>query len=85
MVLKRFRHLQPEELKTHVYHGHNRMGIDFLGQFDVVITSYHTVSAIWRKHLGQPGKEKSIFSLIWHRVVLDEGKVFHRIYQAVLI
>jgi hypothetical protein len=51
-------------------------------QYDIVITTYHTVSSIWRKHSGQPGNEKSIFSLIWHRVVLDEGREFHIIYSS---
>ncbi|KAF4635250.1 hypothetical protein G7Y89_g2850 [Cudoniella acicularis] len=66
-------HLRPGKLKCHVYHGQNRKGTEFLGQYDIVLTTYHTVSAIWRKLNGQPGNEKSIFSLTWHRVILDEA------------
>ena len=79
MVLNLFRHLRPGKLKCHIYHGQNRKGTEYLEQYDVVITTYHTVSAIWRKLYGQLGNEKSIFSLTWHRVILDEGEVSHRI------
>lgn len=74
MVLKLLRHLRPGKLKYHIYHGQNRKGTDFLQQYDVIITTYYTVSAIWRKCKAQPGNEKSIFSLPWHRVILDEGE-----------
>jgi hypothetical protein len=79
MVLNLLRHLRPGKLKCHIYHGQNRKGTEFLGQYDVVITTYHTVSAIWRKLNRQSGNEKSIFSLTWHRVILDEGEVSYRI------
>ena len=82
MVLNLLRHLRPGNLKCHIYHGQNRKGTESLGQYDVVITTYHTVSAIWRKLNGQPGKEKSIFSSTWHRVILDEGEVSYRIYSS---
>ncbi|KAH8590621.1 SNF2 family N-terminal domain-containing protein [Bisporella sp. PMI_857] len=66
-------HLQPGKLKCHTYHGQNRKGTIFLGHYDVVITTYHTVSAIWRRQNGRLQNEKSIFSLMWHRVILDEA------------
>jgi hypothetical protein len=75
MVLKLCRHLRLGELKVHIYHGQNRKDTDFLQQYDVVVTTYYTLSAIWRKHNGQPENEKSIFSLIWYRVILDEGEM----------
>ena len=74
MTLKHFSHLQQGRLKCHIYHGQYRKDVGFLMEFDVVITTYHTVSSIWRKHNGQIENEKSIFSLYWHRVVLDEGR-----------
>ncbi|RFU23988.1 hypothetical protein B7463_g12351, partial [Scytalidium lignicola] len=70
-----FLHLQPGKLKCYIYHGQNKKSTEFLAQYDVVITTYHTVSAIWRKHTRQPGNEKSIFSLTWHRVILDEAHI----------
>ncbi|KAM3068187.1 hypothetical protein ACMFMG_011234 [Clarireedia jacksonii] len=75
MVLDLLRHLRPGKLTRCIYHGQNRKGSESLGQYDVVITTYHTVSAIWRKLNGQPGNEKSIFSLTWHRVILDEAHI----------
>jgi SNF2 family DNA or RNA helicase len=74
VILKLFRHLQPGSLKYDIYHGQNRKGIEVLGQYDVVITTYHTVSAIWRKRNDLPGSENSLFLLTWHRVILDEGE-----------
>jgi SNF2 family DNA or RNA helicase len=73
-ILMACRHLQPGSLKCHTYHGQKRNGVEFLGQFDVVITTYHTISHIWRKYTEDPEKAESIFSLMWYRVVLDEGE-----------
>jgi SNF2 family DNA or RNA helicase len=67
------RHLQNGSFKTLVFHGQNRISTELLGQYDIIITTYHTVAAIWRNQDEESANEKSIFSLIWHRVVLDEG------------
>lgn len=74
-VLKRLRHLQPNTLKCFTYHGQTRKGVESLDQYDVIITTYYTLSAIWRKRAGHPEDENSIFSLTWHRVVLNEGEI----------
>lgn len=38
---------------------------------DIVLTTYHTVSAEWK---GGAGKDDSVlFTNIWRRIVLDEG------------
>lgn len=55
--------------------------IDNLGQYNVVITTYHTVSSLWRKRHGQRSGTDSIFSMYWHRIVLDEG-IYIYIYNA---
>ncbi|PQE30180.1 SNF2 family N-terminal domain-domain-containing protein [Rutstroemia sp. NJR-2017a WRK4] len=68
-------HLRPGKLTYCIYHGQNRKDIESLGRYDVVITTYHTISAIWRKLDRRPENEKSIFSLAWHRVILDEAHI----------
>jgi SNF2 family DNA or RNA helicase len=68
------RHLRPDALKIYVYHGQNRKGVEFLGGFDVVITTFHTVSSIWRRKTEFREDSESIFSVDWHRIVLDEGE-----------
>jgi SWI/SNF-related matrix-associated actin-dependent regulator of chromatin subfamily A3 len=67
-------HLRRGTLKCHVYHGKNRKEVETLGQFDVVISTYHTISTIWRQCKGDFVGVKSIFSMVWHRVVIDEGE-----------
>ncbi|KAF7913265.1 hypothetical protein EAE99_010762 [Botrytis elliptica] len=67
-------HLVPQALTCHIYHGNNRKSIDFLRQFDVVITTYHTIAAIWKHHSAHPDDE-SLCSFTWHRVVLDEAHI----------
>jgi len=74
--LKVCRHLQPGMLRCYIYHGQNRKHVKSLAMYDVVITTYYTVSAIWRQIQEDLAKNSdSIFSIVWHRVVLDEGKV----------
>lgn len=70
------RHLVPRALACYIYHGHNKKSIDFLRQFDVVITTYHTIAAIWKHHSAHQDDE-SLYSLTWHRIVLDEGEGRH--------
>ncbi|KAF7898729.1 hypothetical protein EAF00_005175 [Botryotinia globosa] len=67
-------HLVPQALACHIYHGNNKKSIDFLRQFDVVITTYHTIAAIWKYHSAHPDDE-SLYSLTWHRIVLDEAHI----------
>ena len=69
------RHLKPNKLKVYVYHGPKRNPIGFLADFDVVITSFYTVSSIWRKCKDRQDDSNSIFSILWHRIVLDEGRL----------
>ncbi|KAM0314130.1 hypothetical protein ACHAO8_004916 [Botrytis cinerea] len=67
-------HLVPRALACYIYHGHNKKSIDFLRQFDVVITTYHTIAAIWKHHSAHQDDE-SLYSLTWHRIVLDEAHI----------
>ncbi|KAH8749962.1 SNF2 family N-terminal domain-containing protein [Hyaloscypha finlandica] len=66
-------HLRSESIHYHVYHGQNRTDTESLERYDVVVTTYHTVSAIWRKLKDQRSNDKSIFSTTWHRIILDEA------------
>ncbi|KAF7954691.1 hypothetical protein EAE96_005810 [Botrytis aclada] len=67
-------HLVPQALACHIYHGHNEKSIGFLRQFDVIITTYHTIAAIWKHHSAHQDDE-SLYSFTWHRVVLDEAHI----------
>ncbi len=69
------RHFQENSLRVSVYHGPQRQkNADVLSSFDVVLTTYDTVRA---EHIQlEDSDEKGqgvIQSIVWHRVVLDEG------------
>ncbi|KAK0110161.1 hypothetical protein ONS95_002813 [Cadophora gregata] len=68
-------HVKSGTLKIHVFHGQNRRSVDCLKSFDVAITTYHTISSIWRKWKDNADASESIFSIMWHRVVLDEAHI----------
>ncbi|PVH71620.1 hypothetical protein DL98DRAFT_471471 [Cadophora sp. DSE1049] len=68
-------HVKSGSLKIHVFHGQTRKRLDRLKDFDVVITTYHTISSIWRKWKDKPDETESIFAIIWHRIVLDEAHI----------
>jgi len=54
-----------------VYHGSNRDGLsDELRSHDVVLTTYDTLRSEWTSKAGKG----VLYSEIWARVVLDEGK-----------
>jgi hypothetical protein len=62
-------------LSWYVFHGKKKKTED-LGQYDIVITTFQTVSAAWRdKGPYQSSTGSSIFSLLWFRVILDEGEL----------
>jgi SNF2 family DNA or RNA helicase len=59
------------------HHGKSRLTtISELDGYDLVLTTYHTVSAEWRS--GNQAEKSILFSTQWKRVILDEGSViFH--------
>ncbi len=67
------RHIFQDALKLHVYHGQSRKGIQYLQQHNVVITTYQTLSSAWKKQ-NCNGISDALFSVEWHRVILDEGE-----------
>ncbi len=40
---------------------------------NIVLTTYHTVSAEWRS--GSKSDQSILFSTNWKRIVLDEGRI----------
>lgn len=71
---KVYRHLRPGLLSWYVFHGPKKK-TEVLGQYDIVITTFQTVSAEWREKIqSQASTDLSIFSLLWFRVILDEGE-----------
>ncbi|KAH9219297.1 SNF2 family N-terminal domain-containing protein [Leptodontidium sp. 2 PMI_412] len=62
-----------KSLRTYVFHGQKKKFVNSLGQYDVVITTYHTISLLWRKRNDARNSSDSIFSIDWHQIVLDEG------------
>lgn len=69
------RHLHSGTTSWYVFHGCGRTkGVGLLGQFDVIITTYKTLSMEWKKYIHSHRPEESLFSLSWHRIILDEGE-----------
>ena len=62
-----FRHVYPNKICWHIYHGSDRNAA-LLGNFDIIFTTYKILSLEWKRH-----SKLSLFSYVWHRVVLDEG------------
>ncbi|KAI1742970.1 SNF2 family N-terminal domain-containing protein [Xylaria scruposa] len=70
-----------EQLAEHVfqdalnwcrYYGKNRTGgFEELRSQNIVLTTYHTVSADWKAHKN--GQTSLLFSVEWKRVILDEA------------
>ncbi|KAL6717893.1 hypothetical protein ACLMJK_003978 [Lecanora helva] len=68
-------------LNVLVYHGSGRkpMNAQELGNYDVVITSYGTLSTEYfprgKKNPPPVPREQGLFSVHWRRVILDEGHI----------
>lgn len=73
------------ELNWIVHHGRNRLkDATQLERLDLVVTTYHTLVADWRKQRGTV--THPLFTTHWHRVILDEGpsklSMFHNFEAA---
>jgi SNF2 family DNA or RNA helicase len=56
------------------HHGKSRLtNISELESYNLVLTTYHTVSAEWRN--GNQAAKSILFSTKWRRVILDEGSI----------
>jgi SWI/SNF-related matrix-associated actin-dependent regulator of chromatin subfamily A3 len=76
------RHVKSKNaLKVLTYHGSSRkaMGAEEFGNYDVVISSYGTLSTEYlprgSKTPGPVPRKQGLFSMNWRRVVLDEGHI----------
>ena len=68
MLTLRRRHTAAGTLSIYKYHGQSRnIALPKLLNHDVVLTTYATVAADFRR------KQSQIFRILWYRVVLDEG------------
>lgn len=68
-----FRHLYPDTMRWHIFHGPNReLNLGNNIGFDVILTTYDVVVAEYRKFV-KFSCNTSIFSTLWRRVILDEG------------
>lgn len=67
-------HIKPGSLTHHIYHGANRIkDVDQLSQFDLVITTYGSVSSeLTSRHRGKKGPFP-LEEIGWFRIVLDEA------------
>ena len=64
-------HLRPQTLRYWTYCGPKRSeGVSAMHTHDIVITTYDSVAIEWR---GLDKGPKPLFSIDWHRIVLDEG------------
>ena len=64
-------HLRPKTLHCWRYHGPKRSeDVTTMLANDIVITTYDLVAIEWRNLCNGP---KPLFSIDWHRIVLDEG------------
>lgn len=75
MCSEQIRHVVPGRLTWSRHHGKTRL-LDIFGltKFDLVLTTYHTISTEWR--YGKQVDQSIIFSTRWKRLILDEGKYY---------
>ena len=70
------RHIYPQKIKYHIYHGpaRTKTSADLLAS-DIVLTTYDTVAASATKiRTKSTGESPSLHACEWHRIVLDEGE-----------
>lgn len=66
-----FSHIYPGQVRVAIYHGSNRSGLSAeLQSHDIVLTTYDTLRSEW----ASSADKGVLYSEIWARVVLDEGK-----------
>lgn len=70
------RHFRPSSVEVLIYHGRGReKHCEYLDKYDIVLTTYNTVTLDWKPQKSQRQTENvvGLFSIHWHRVILDEG------------
>jgi SNF2 family DNA or RNA helicase len=68
------RHVKDGGLECRIHHGKTKLADKTeLDDVNVVLTTYHTVSAEWAA--GKGTGNSILFSVRWRRIVLDEGEL----------
>jgi hypothetical protein len=69
-----FRHVHVDLVRWHVFHGPNRkLDLEIISSAGIILTTYDVVVAEYQKP-AKSGTELTMFSLLWRRVILDEGE-----------
>lgn len=68
------RHLRPGAMSWYTYHGPVKPSTHVLSEYDIVLTTYETIAAQLKKFHKSNSVEETIYSVTWHRVILDEGR-----------
>ncbi|KAF8860511.1 hypothetical protein BDZ45DRAFT_619499 [Acephala macrosclerotiorum] len=69
------KHLRPGAMAWYTYHGPVKPSIDVLSEYDIVLTTYETIAAQLKKFHKSNSVEETIYSVTWHRVILDEAHI----------
>lgn len=65
-------HVVAGGLQCRRHHGKTRLtDLRDLDGVNVVLTTYHTVSAEWKD--GKEAENSALFGVCWRRIILDEG------------
>ena len=69
------RHVMQGGILFRRHHGKNRLtDLEELDAVNVVLTTYHTLSADWKSQKPDAGSHL-MFAVRWKRIILDEGKL----------
>src|SRR5271154_6720451 len=69
-------HFQPSSIHSIIYHGTGRQTLlSCLHQFDIILTTYNTIATEGKRYKSsrQDVATASLFSIQWHRIVIDEA------------
>ncbi|OAG44651.1 hypothetical protein AYO21_01141 [Fonsecaea monophora] len=69
-------HCRPEHVRYQILHGPERHKAVNIGDCDIVLTTYNTVSTDWKRNSSEEGvasRPNVLFETSWYRVVLDEA------------
>ena len=68
------RHLHPGSMRWHVFHSNKRkLDLRKVSSFEIILTTYDVVVSEYRKAMKSVD-DFSIFSILWRRIILDEGR-----------